>query len=112
MLHPLVSASVSAAEHVRHEWEQAARELESSAHERRRYERLLAEVEVVTDELRRRVGQTFTLAELERAYREADAWAASALAESLGASAWPRTLSVVLGAAFHAYARGATDYAP
>jgi hypothetical protein len=103
---------VSAAEHVRHEWEQSARELESNARDRRRYERLLAEVELVTDELRRRVGQTFTLAELERAYRDADRWASGALAESRGEAAWPASLSVVLGAAFHAYSRGATDYAP
>jgi hypothetical protein len=103
---------VSAAEHVRREWEQNARELEGHAPDRALYERLLGQLEIVTDELRRRVGQTFTLAELERSYREADRWAADALAETGGASAWPTSLSVVVGAAFHAYARGASDYEP
>jgi hypothetical protein len=103
---------VSAGEHVRHEWEQSARELEEHADDRRLYTRLLEQVEVVTAELRRRVGQTFTLAELERAYRDADRWAADAFGEASDAAAWPPTLATVVGAAFHAYARGATDYRP
>lgn len=99
-------------EHVRHEWEESHRRLEAEADDRGRYERLLDQVEVVIAELRRRVGQTFTLDELVRAYREADRWARDAVEEEAPGPGWPRDLALVTGAAFHAYARGALDYAP
>jgi hypothetical protein len=38
-------------------------------------------------------------------------WVRDALAE-LGLAGWARTLSLVEGAAFHLYSRGAVDYAP
>ena len=41
-----------------------------------RYERLLEQVEIVTDELRRRVGQTYSLGELALVYRDAERWRA------------------------------------
>ena len=103
---------MSAPEHVRHEWEESARRLEASAGERDRYALLLDELEVVTAELRKRVGQTYTLDELAGAYADAERWAAAALAEEQLPDWWPRTLSTVVGAAFHAYARGAVDYEP
>jgi hypothetical protein len=65
----------------------------------------------VSDELRRRVGGTFTLRELVDEYARADAWVCEALAEA-AAPGWPRTLALVEGAAFHLYSRGAVDYAP
>ncbi len=49
--------------------------------------------------------------ELADEYTRADVWAREALAEQ-ATPGWPRTLSVVEGAAFHIYARGAVDYAP
>ncbi len=64
----------------------------------------------MTTELRRRVGGSFTLRELADAYSTADAWARHVLAEQ-GAPDWPRTLTLVEGAAFHLYSRGAADYA-
>lgn len=103
---------MAAAEHVRREWEESAQALEAEARDRPRYEQLLEQVEVVTAVLRRRVGQTFTLGQLEGAYREAERWAAEALEEHGAPAWWPRTLSMVVGAAFHAYARGALDYGP
>lgn len=75
-------------------------------------ERLLAQVEVVTEELRRRVGGTFTLAELASAYAGADSWSRAVVSERVPAPGWPRTLSLVEAAAFHRYARGAVDYEP
>ncbi len=86
--------------------------LEAARDDRARYEALLALVEVVLDELRRRVGQTFTLGELARAYAEADRWAREAVADADPPRGWPRDLALVTGAAFHAYARGAADYRP
>lgn len=100
-----------APEHVRHEWEESARRLETAAGDRSLYRALLDQVETVTDELRKRVGQTYSLAELADAYLDAERWAAASLAEE-GAPRWPQNLSTVVGAAFHRYARGAIDYEP
>jgi alcohol dehydrogenase class IV len=105
---------VSAADSIalaRQEWEEGYRRLETERGDLRRYHRLVAQVEVVLDELRKRVGQTYTLAELATAYRDADRWAREAVEENAPAPGWPRDLSLVLAAAFHAYQRGALDYA-
>lgn len=75
-------------------------------------EALLAALEVVTDELRRRVGQTFTLGELAAEYGRADAWVRAAVSEHARFAGWPRHLTTVQDAAFHLYSRGATDYVP
>jgi hypothetical protein len=103
-----VPVSVAA---VRQEWEEGHRRLEALAGDRRAYRRLVEQVEVLTDELRRRVGQTFTLAELADAYSGAERWSREALAERAGPG-WARTLSIAESAAFHRYQRGAIDYKP
>ena len=95
---------------VRHEWEEAHRRLEDERGDRRRYERLLEQVAIVTDELRKQVGQTFTLAELAAAYRDAERWARAAVEEHAPSPGWPRDLALVVAAAFYAYQRGAMDY--
>jgi hypothetical protein len=73
---------------------------------------LLAQLEVVTDELRKRVGQTFTLDELVAAYKGAERWSRDAISERVPSPGWPRTVSVVEDEAFHQYQRGAVDYVP
>jgi len=95
---------------LRQEWEEGDRALERTRDDARRYERLLAQVEIVTDELRRRVGQTYTLGELALAYRDAERWAREVVEERAPSPGWPRDLSLVLAAAFFAYQRGAVDY--
>jgi hypothetical protein len=67
-------------------------------------------VELVTNELRKRVGQTYTLAELAAAYGDAERWARELVEERAPSPGWPRDLALVLAAAFHAYQRGAVDY--
>lgn len=99
-------------ETARREWEESHRRLEAEAGDRRRDERLLEQLETVTSELRRRVGQTFTLAELAAEYARADRWSRDAVAETQPPPGWPRTLTLVTGAAFHRYARAAVDYVP
>ena len=54
------------------------------------------------EELRKQVGQTFTLAELADAYRDADRWAREVVEERAPSPGWPRDLALVLAAAFHA----------
>ena len=95
---------------LRQEWEEGDRALERARNDPRRYERLLDQVEVVTDELRRRVGQTYTIGELGLVYRDAERWAREAVEERAPSPGWPRDLSLVLAAAFFAYQRGAVDY--
>jgi hypothetical protein len=97
-------------ETTRHEWQEGHRRLQAASSDRARYARLLAEVDLVLEELRRRVGQTFTLDELAAAYTDADRWAQEALAEREPAPGWPTRLATVEDAAFHLYSRGAVDY--
>lgn len=97
--------SAVAVEHARQQWEEGHRRLQSYAADRALFLQLHAQVGVVVAELNRRVGQTFTLAELTHAYQEADRW----VYEVLGAA---RHLTIVQDAAFHLYARGAVDYTP
>jgi hypothetical protein len=104
--------STVAVEHARQQWKDGHRRLESRAHDRRAYERLYAQVDSLLDELRRRVGQTFTLQELAAAYGEAERWSRDAAASGAPETARPEDLVTVEDAAFHLYARGAVDYVP
>ena len=95
---------------VRQEWEDAHRRLESERSDPRRYRRLLEQVDVVTAELRKQIGQTYTIEELAAAYHDSDRWARAAVEERAPSPGWPRDLALVVAAAFHAYQRGAADY--
>ncbi len=96
----------------RREWEDGYRRLEAAADDPRGYARLVDQVEAVTDELRRRVGGAFTLAELAEAYASAERWATEAIAERDGRPGWIVSASTATAAAFHTYARAAQDYRP
>jgi hypothetical protein len=96
----------------RHEWEEGSRRLEDAREDARRYRQLLQLLEIVLDELRRRIGQTYTLAELAAAYGDAERWAREALEEREPSPGWHRELTTVLAAAFDSYQRGAADYEP
>ena len=93
------------------EWEEAYRRLLEASSDERLAESFRLQLEAVTNELRRRVGGTFTLAELADAFEGAEVWVRETLSE-LGVQGWARTLSLVEGAAFHLYSRGALDYSP
>jgi hypothetical protein len=96
---------------VRREWADGYRRFDDLSRDRVAGERLRAQLDVVTDELRKRVGQTFTLEQLAQAYERADEWAREAVSERAATPGWPRTLAIVQEAAFHLYQRGAVDYA-
>jgi hypothetical protein len=104
--------SSAAAEHARQQWEDGHRRLESRSQDRAVYERLHAQVESLTEELRRRVGQTFTLAQLAGVYAGAERWSRDAAARGAPETGRPEDLAIVEDAAFHLYARGAVDYMP
>ena len=97
---------------VRHEWEDGYRRFQDLSRDRVAANRLDAQLDVVTDELRKRVGQTFTLEQLADTYQGADEWTRAAVSERAPTPGWPRTLAIVQDAAFHMYQRGAVDYAP
>ena len=100
--------SAVAVENARLQWEEGYRRLNEHASDRPVYLHLLAQVDVLIGELNRRVGQTFTLADLAAAYADADRWLLEVLPPGAGAV----QLGLVEDAAFHLYARGAVDYAP
>lgn len=109
---PALEMSSVAVEHARQQWEDGYRRLESRAGERPIYNRLHAQVDALTDELRRRVGQTFTLAQLADVYAGAERWSREAAVRGAPETARPEDLAIVEDAAFHLYARGALDYVP
>jgi hypothetical protein len=105
--------SVSAdLESARLDWEDGYRRFQEELRDPVRAEALHLELEAVTDEMRKRLGSTFTLRELSTEYGQADAWAHAAVAERAPGPGWPATLSIVEGAAFFLYSRGALDYEP
>jgi hypothetical protein len=104
--------AVSEIEVARQEWEEGSGRLEAAREDETRYRQLLELLELVLDEVRKRIGQTYTLSELVAVYRDADRWARELLEERAPQPGWPRDLAVVVAAAFDAYQRGAIDYEP
>ena len=94
------------------EWEDGTRRLEAARDDVRRYHQLLELLASSIDELRKRVGGTYTLEELAAAYGEAERWTRELLNDRSTLPGWPRELTTVLAAAFDAYQLGAVDYAP
>jgi hypothetical protein len=99
-------------ETVRQQWEEGDRRVAAEQSDPDVYERLMEQVEAVTEELRRRIGEHFTLAELADAYAAADRWVLEAVQERADRPGWTSRVADAQDAAFHRYARGATDYAP
>ena len=103
---------MSLVEVTRQEWEDGSSRLEAAREDEPRYRQLLGLLDLVLDELPKRVGQTYTLGELVTVYGESERWAREVLDERAETRDWPRDLTLVLAAAFDAYQRGAMDYEP
>jgi hypothetical protein len=101
-------------ETARSQWAEGTRKLDAERAELTRYRQLASLVDAVTDELRRRVGQTFTLAALAEAYDGAEDWVRDVVVRETPreARAGIRDVALVQDAAFARYARGASDYRP
>jgi cobyrinic acid a,c-diamide synthase len=95
-----------------YQWAEGNRRLSAAASNPDAYELLMGQVEAVTEEIRRRVGEHFTLAQLADVYGGADNWVLDAVEDRADRPGWTAMLSVAQDAAFHFYARGATDYRP
>jgi hypothetical protein len=96
------------------QWDEGARRFEATRGHGTRYRQLGSLVDAVQDELRRRVGQTFTLAELADAYEGSEDWVRDVVVAATPprAEAGMRDTALVQDTAFAMYARGATDYRP
>jgi hypothetical protein len=99
-------------ESARRDWEVAYRRFVEEARDPGRADVLHRQMEVVSEELRKRLGAAYTLSELATEYRHADAWARDAVGQRAASSGWTGSLSLVEGAAFLLYSRGAVDYEP
>jgi hypothetical protein len=95
----------------RHQWEEGRRALERLRADPELASALARQVELVSAELSRRLGQVFSLGQLVEAYADADRWSSAVLHEALLGEV-PAYISLVADAAFDLYARRAADYAP
>ena len=96
----------------RHQWQDGIRRVEAMRGDRGRYADRMAQVDVLVNALRQRVGQVFTLAELADSYDGADDWARAVLDDADPEAPPVSEAGTVADAAFHLYSRGATDYHP
>jgi hypothetical protein len=98
----------------RHQWDEGKRRLAGEGEDTARSRHLDLLVDAVVDELRRRIGQTFTLGELAGAYEGADDWVRDVIVTALPprSRAGVRDAAVIQDAAFARYAQGALDYSP
>lgn len=98
----------------RHQWDDGRRRLAEEGLETARSRHLAVLIDAVTDELRRRVGQRYTLADLAAAYDGAEEWVRDVVLRSARPKfrAGVRDTALVQDAAFARYAQGASDYEP
>ncbi len=96
----------------RQQWQEGYRRLQQEARSPGAEERLGEQVEAVTAELRRRLGSSFTLAELAHLYEGCEGWTQEVVARRCPEPGWARWVATAADAAFHLYARGARDYRP
>jgi len=93
-------------------WEDGRRQVGRAQPGSAESRRLAAEIELVVAELRRRIGQTFTLGQLAVAYDGAAEWAQQLLYDVRPEDVSPPDTGTVTDAAFDVYAHGASDYRP
>ncbi|MEO8290287.1 MAG: hypothetical protein ABI649_04755 [Gaiellaceae bacterium] len=98
----------------RHQWAEGKRLLEEAGVDTARSRHLALLVDAVTAELRRRIGQTYTLSELAELYEGAEDWVRDVVlaAAPPRSRAGIRDTALVQDAAFALYAQGASDYRP
>jgi hypothetical protein len=102
----------SATDLVRHEWAAGYRRLESERESPAHYRALQAQLDAITTELRKRVGDVYGVDELAAEYRRSDAWVHRLAADLPAEAGWAPGLTIATDAAFHLFARRAQDYEP
>jgi hypothetical protein len=98
----------------RQQWDEGERRLAHEEADRDRARELRELVELVVDDLRRRLGSAYTVDELDELYLASGDWVRDTVEDGLATR--PRVAlgdaALVQDAAFAAYARGAVDYRP
>jgi hypothetical protein len=94
-----------------YQWEEGYRRLRELSSDQRAARRLNRAVEAVRDELRRRIGATFTADELAQLYGRGTDWCLEAVRRAMPLEAAELDPQAVTDGAFHLHLRGATDYA-
>jgi hypothetical protein len=97
---------------VRQEWAAGNRRLEAERETPAHYRALQAQLEAITAELRKRVGDVYDVDRLAVEYRTSDAWVQRLFAELPDEARWAPGLTIATDAAFYLFARRAQDYAP
>jgi hypothetical protein len=99
-------------ESARQDWAEGRRQFDEEARLPGRGDGLYHQLDAVATELRRRLGEVYTLAELADAYLGAERWAQAAIDDRAPAHASAPTLALVTDTAFQVASRHAVDYAP
>ncbi len=100
-----------AAENAILQWEEGFRKLEASRRDPSLYRALGRAVVRAEDELRKRLGSTFSVEELVTVYREDPEWGLEVLIDSVPGDDRVWDSSTVVDAAFYLYMREASDFA-
>ncbi|HZO61601.1 MAG TPA: hypothetical protein VFB35_01325 [Gaiellaceae bacterium] len=97
---------------VRHEWAAGYRRLQDEAGTPAHGSALQAQLDAISAELRRRVGDVYATGDLAAEYRRADTWVREVVADLPSEARWAPGLTIATDAAFHLFARRAQDFEP
>jgi len=92
------------------QWEEGARRLRELSRSRREARAANRAVGAILDELRRRIGPTFTAQQLAELYAGGTDWALEAARRAAPMEAVDLDTEAIVDGAFHLYLRGAKDY--
>lgn len=94
------------------DWAEGRRRFDHDVRDRQRAEPLHRQLEAVSGEIRRRLGDTYTLAELAALYADSEQWARVAVGGGTVAGGPGESLAFVVDAAFQLASINAIDYVP
>jgi hypothetical protein len=92
------------------QWEEGANRLREMSHEPRLARITTRAVDAIRDELRRRIGPTFTAQQLAELYGRGTDWCLEAARNAAPMEAVDLDPQAIVDGAFFLYLRGATDY--
>jgi hypothetical protein len=94
------------------DWAEGRRRFDHDVRDRQRAEPLHRQLEAVAGEIRRRLGDAYTLAELAAVYADSEQWARVAVGGGAAADGSGESLAFVVDAAFQLASTNAIDYVP
>ena len=96
--------------YARSQWQEGESQLDRIAFDSRRRTTLEDVVDAIMYELEKRIGQTFTTAQLAQAYEESEGWCMEVAHEAAPEDPAAWDMNLVQGAAFYRFSRRAQDY--